>query len=286
MSPNHQPVLEVDPGSEVLFITKDCFSNQIRDEDDLFAAVEWEKVNPATGPLAVRGAAPGDTLVVDILSIDVGEQGAMVCVPGLGAAGHLITETETRIVPINAGHAVFNDKIKLPVKPMIGVIGTAPEREEIPCGTPGRHGGNMDTRQITAGTRLYLPVYVPGANLALGDLHAVMGDGEISVCGVEVPGQVKVKVNIIKDKQLEWPLLETEKDFHLITSAEDLDQAAEYAIQAALDFTLNHTDLELNGAISLLSIGAHLEISQVVDPLKTVRMRLPRRLFAADNYRF
>ena len=278
LSPKNPPVAVAEPGEEVIFETKDCFSNQIRTEKDLFASVGWATINPATGPLAVRGAEPGDVLVVDVLRIEVASQGVMVAVPGLGALGHLITESETKVVPIRDGKAIFNDVVALPIRPMIGVIGTAPEKEAVPCGTPGPHGGNMDTRLITEGARVYLPVFVPGANLCLGDLHAVMGDGEVVVCGVEIPGRVTVRVDVRKGRQLPSPMLETADAWYTIASAQDLDEAAQMALEHMLAFVRERTGLSLNHAGMLLSIAGHLEISQVVDPLKTVRMRLPKSI--------
>lgn len=278
LSPENPPVAVAEPGEEVIFETKDCFSNQIRTEKDLFASVGWATINPATGPLAVRGTEPGDVLVVDVLRIEVASQGVMVAVPGLGALGHLISESETKVVPIRDGKAIFNEVVALPIRPMIGVIGTAPEKEAVPCGTPGPHGGNMDTRLITEGTRLYLPVFVPGANLCLGDLHAVMGDGEVVVCGVEIPGRVTVRVDVRKGRQLPSPMLETADAWYTIASAQDLDEAAQMALEHMLAFVRERTGLPLNHAGMLLSIAGHLEISQVVDPLKTVRMRLPKSI--------
>ncbi|MEW6546802.1 MAG: acetamidase/formamidase family protein [Bacillota bacterium] len=275
LSPENPPVAVAEPGEEVVFETKDCFSNQIRSEKDLFASVNWATINPATGPLAVKGAEPGDVLVVDVLRIEIASQGVMVAVPGLGALGHLISEPETKVIPIREGKALFNETVAFPVKPMIGVIGTAPEKE-VPCGTPGPHGGNMDTRLITEGARLYLPVFVPGANLCLGDLHAVMGDGEVVVCGVEIPGRVTVRVDVRKARRLDSPMLETSDAWYTIASAKDLDEAAQMALEHMLAFVRERTGLSLNHAGMLLSIAAHLEISQVVDPLKTVRMRLPK----------
>ncbi|HHY94105.1 MAG TPA: acetamidase/formamidase family protein [Firmicutes bacterium] len=286
LSPDNRPVLEVEPGEQVVFETKDCFSNQIRTENDLFASVGWATINPATGPLAVKGARPGDVLAVDVVDIEVAEQGVMVAVPGLGALGHLIQDSETKIVPIRQGQAVFDDKVRLPVVPMIGVIGTAPEKEAVPCGTPGPHGGNMDTRHMGKGARLYLPVFVPGANLCLGDLHAVMGDGEVVVCGVEIPGRVTVRVDLFNGRQLSSPMLETADAIYTIASAADLDEAAQMALENMLDFVRSRTGLSLNDAGMLLSIAAHLEISQVVDPLKTARMRLPKTVAAAYGIRF
>jgi amidase len=286
LSPKNQPVAEVKPGDVIKFITMDCFSNQIKTERDLFSSIGWATINPATGPVAIAGAEPGDTLAVKINDIQVAEQGVMVTVPEMGALGKILSTTETKIVPIKDGKAIFNDKITIPIDPMIGVIGTAPEKEDIPCGTPGRHGGNMDTKLIKKGSTVYLPVFVPGAMLAMGDLHAVMGDGEVSICGVEIPGQVTVTVDLIKGKQEMWPILETPLAWYTIASAEDLDQAADSALNAMVDFLGKRADFKLNDLVSLLSIAGNLEISQVVDPLKTVRMGIAKEIVQNYNLKF
>lgn len=269
------------PGSTVQFFTKDCFSNQIKTEEDRAELVPWSSINPATGPLEVKGAEKGDTLIVKIENIEVPDQGAMSVAPGKGAYGRVVDKAETKIIKIKDNKAVFNEKLEIPLNPMIGVIGTAPEKEDIPTGTPGRHGGNMDTKLIRKGNTLYLPVFVEGAKLAMGDLHAVMGDGEVSICGVEVPGVVTVTVDLIKGKQEEWPVLETEDAWYMLASGKDLDEAADLALEGMLKFLQNRLPLSKNDIISLLSITGNLEISQIVDPLKTVRMSIPKYVLEA-----
>lgn len=285
-NPDNKPVAEVKSGDRIYFITKDCFSNQIRTEQDEFHMVEWSTINPATGPVAIFDAEPGDTLAVKIENIEVAEQGVMITGKGMGALGQFIEMPETKLISIKAGAAIFNSNISLPIEPMIGVIGTAPEKESIPCGTPGRHGGNMDTKLIKKGSILYLPVFVSGAMLAMGDLHAVMGDGEVSICGVEVPGKVTVTVELIKGVQEEWPVLETHDFWYIIASAEDLDIASDYALQAMLSFLRKRIKLNVNDIVSLLSIAGNLEISQVVDPLKTVRMGVRKDALKNLNVQF
>lgn len=113
----------------------------------------------------------------------------MVTSPGLGVLGEKITEAHTKIIPIKNGFAEFNEKIRLPLTPMIGVLGVAPAEGSVHCAVPGDHGSNMDTKLIKVGSKVYLPVFVSGANLALGDLHACMGDGELSGTGIETAGQ-------------------------------------------------------------------------------------------------
>ncbi|MCK9906268.1 acetamidase/formamidase family protein, partial [Frankia sp. Cpl3] len=132
-----------------------------------------------------------------------------------------------QMVPVENGEALLSEQLRIPINPMIGVIGTAPATEGISCGTPGDHGGNMDCKQIREGTTLFLPVNVPGALFALGDLHAAMADGEIAVCGVEIAGEVTVSLEVIKGKN--WPLPMAVNDGHLITiaSEKELDAAAD-----------------------------------------------------------
>jgi len=286
MNPHNPPVAEVDSGEIVVFETKDCFSNQIQTERDLFAAIGWATVNPATGPLAIRGAQPGDVLAVKILDIKVAQKGSMVAVPGMGALGSVITHPQTKIVPIVDGYAIFNEKVRIPVSPMIGVIGTAPGTGDIPNGTPGPHGGNIDTKLVAKGATVYLPVFVEGAKLAVGDLHAVMADGDVLICGVEVPGEVTLQADLVKGKSLQGPVLENDEGFYCIASAEDLDKATADAIDFAARFLKARLPLSINEIAMLMSITCNLQISQIVDPLKTARVEIPKNTFMAYGLSF
>ncbi len=215
MSAANQPVARVSSGETLVFETLDCFENQIQEECQYLSGIDWNHINPATGPVFVEGAMPGDLLKVHILDIRVAEKGTMTATPGEGAVGDLLTKEYTKIIRVKDGKAHFSDKIVLDARPMIGVIGTAPANgETIPTGTPGTHGGNMDNRRITKGTTLYLPVNVEGALLAMGDLHALMSDGEVLICGLEIPGEVEVTVEVVKDANLPVPVLVTENEEH------------------------------------------------------------------------
>lgn len=283
-SPENEPAAKARPGEEIVFETRDCFSNQIRTERDLLESVNWNEINPATGPVYIEGVHPGDTLKVVIEDIAVKDRGVMTTAPGEGALGYAIEYADTKIIPVENNVIAFNDKIMLPTDPMIGVIGTAPAYGEIPCGTPGRHGGNMDTRLIKKGAILYLPVFIEGAMLAMGDLHALMGDGEVSVCGLEIPGEVTVMVDVIKNRQEQWPVLETPSHWYIIASGESLDEGASLAAAAMLDMLKSRVPMSTNDLINLLSIAGSMEVCQVVDPLKTVRMGISKR--ALQNYNF
>mgnify|MGYP003377016366 CR=1 FL=1 len=161
---------------------------------------------------------------------------------------------------------------------MIGVIGVAPAGEKIPTGTPGHHGGNMDNNKITAGTVLYLPVFQPGALLAMGDLHACMGDGEICETGVEIAGTVTVTVEVLKNLTLPNPMLETKDTIYAIASELELKDAVKTAGDNMVDFVMKKTGLALDQANMLMSAVGNTEICQLVDPLITSRFGMPRAI--------
>jgi len=283
-SAENPPALRVEPGEELVIETQDCFSNQIRREDKLFATVGWEQVNPATGPIFVTDAEPGDILVADILEIIPAAQGVMVAVPGLGALGDQIREAQTKIIPLKGGLVLFNERVQIPLRPMIGVIGTAPGEGAVLNGTPGLHGGNMDCTLIAEGSKVYLLVEVPGALFGVGDLHAVMGDGEVVVCGVEVAGRVRVRLGLLKESRLPLPLVETMDLVATIFSDEDLDVAAQGAIDNMARLLTEQVGIPFNEAGMLMSTLGQLRICQVVDPLKTCRMEFPK--WVLERYGF
>ncbi|WP_291636390.1 acetamidase/formamidase family protein [Clostridium sp.] len=274
MDKDKPPVAEVETGIQISFETCDCFENQIQSQDTIINQLDWNRINPATGPVFVKGAMPGDTLVVKIENIKIGSQGVMLTGPNLGVLGDSLKENFVKILPIIDGKIEFSDKIKLPVNPMIGVIGTAPKTESISCGEPGVHGGNMDSKIIGIGSTIYLPVEVPGALLAMGDLHAVMGDGEVSVCGAEVPGEVTVTVEVIKGRPYCLPVVFTKEAVYTIASELSLDDAAVTATKNMVNMLVSKGMIEAE-AISLLSLSGNVQISQIVDPLKTARFELP-----------
>ncbi|MEE9402330.1 MAG: acetamidase/formamidase family protein [Desulfobacteria bacterium] len=282
MSSENEPVLFTPSGSTLLFETSDCFSNKIKGENQLFSSVGWDSINPATGPVYIEGAKPNDILKVEILDIAVAEKGVMTTAPDFGVFGDIVDKEFTKIVPIREGMAIFNDRIQIPVNPMIGVLGVAPAGEEVLTGTPGEHGANMDCKRLIEGSSLYLPVNVPGALLAMGDLHAVQADGEVVVCGVEIAGEVTVRVTILKDTVLPVPMLNEGDSIMTICSAELLDDAAKAATKNMHQFLMANLDMDLHEAGMVLSLLGNLKICQVVDPLMTARMEFPK--WVLDKY--
>jgi amidase len=274
------PALRVPAGATLELETADCFDDQVRGPGDVLAEVDWDRINPATGPVYVEGAGPGDVLSVLIERIDIGDQGVMAVAPGFGVLAEEFREQVSRIVPIGEGVAHIADGVAVPLRPMIGVIGVAPAGGPVPTASPGAHGGNMDTRLIGAGAVLYLPVVCAGALFAAGDLHAAMGDGEICGTGVEVAGRVTLRLDVRRDLEILNPVVETPEVVATIASAETLDAAAEAATRDMAALLTVRLGLTLEVAAMLMSAGGELQVSQVVDPLRTARFSLPKTTFA------
>lgn len=273
MNKENEAVLNVDSGETVVFETLDCFSGEVQTEADTVSGIDFSKVNPATGPLYVNGAKSGDTLKVTINRIDIADKGAVLTAPGLGMLSDGIEKEETAIAEVTADGTLYKGR-NLPLRKMIGVIGTAPAGEGVNTGTPHDHGGNLDTILIGEGATLYLPVEVDGALLAMGDLHSSMGDGEIMGSGLEVAGEVEVVVEVLKDSDLPLPLVETDEVVATLASRELMEDASKLAINNMVKYLTTNTDLTFNQAGMFLSLAGDLKVSQVVNPNKTMRVEV------------
>jgi len=277
MSKDHPAVLSVPSGSKLVFETNDALDGQIKDPSQGIASLDWERVNPATGPVAIEGAMPGDAIKVTIEKIQPTGNGVMAAIPGFGLFGGEVTAPSIRVMPLDGDAIPFSDEISLPMRMMIGVIGTAPAGDPIPCGTPGSHGGNMDCKKIAPGSTLYLPVFHPGGLLALGDVHACMGDGEIMGTGVECPANVTVTLTLKKGFTIPDPMLEAGEMIYSVASADTLENASRKAVGNIRAMVEKKMKLSSNDAGMLLSAVGQLEICQVVDPLMTVRFGMPKQ---------
>jgi amidase len=285
-SPANAPVCKVPSGAQVTIETMDCFANQLQAPEDTLDSMDWDRVNPATGPIFVAGAQPGDVLKVQIKKIKVSSQGVMATGENEGTLGAHMQGLFSKIIPIRDNYAIFDSKVSIPLKPMIGVIGVAPRDGEVNCGTPGSHGGNMDNTMIGENTTLYLPIFTEGALFALGDVHAVMGDGEIGVSGVEVPARVTVVLEVIKGLQLSNPVLENPESFSTIASAPTLDQAIDQATNDMASILAAKIDLSFPDVAMLMSAVGNTQICQVVDPLRTGRFVMPKWVLSRYDFQF
>lgn len=271
-----EPALVVPSGATVRVRTKDCFGNQVQRPEDELDEIDWDHINPATGPIFVEGAVPGGALKVTIENIEFDEQAASCTGEGEGVCGDRFKAWSTHLCKIDGDELVWDETLRIPLRPMIGVIGVAPAGEPVNCGTPGSHGGNMDNTAITTGASLYFPVYTEGALFGCGDMHAAMGDGEISVSGAEVAGFATVTLEALPALALTDPLIENATHLGVIASAESLDAAADRAVHEMVDLICDRTGKPADEVVMLLSLVADVEVCQMVDPEKTVRFMVPK----------
>lgn len=272
--PAQQPVAWGKSGETFVFECQDCYCGQLDRDRVEFGQMDMDFNNPATGPLFIEEAMPGDVLRVQILEIDIAPEGAMCARDGAGI--YQIEGCHCRRFPVDQGQILFDNGIRLPVRPMIGVIGTAPGQQQVSTTRPGEHGGNLDIREMNRGTTLYLPVNVPGGLLSMGDLHALQGDGETVICALEMEGTVTVKVDVLKNRpDIPTPFLVTQT--HYITTAADpsLDVCSVQAARKMHRFLQDHAGLSDAQAGMLLSLAGDLRISQVVNPAKGCMMTFP-----------
>ena len=276
-----QPVVTVDPGTVIEIETWDCFTGQVQSESDTLEKLDLARINSATGPIAVKGAMPGDSISVTLIDIKPGPQGAGMVIPEWGQLIHKAKSPTTRIFKVEGDTITMQSNgVTFPKRPMFGVIGVAPASGEIPTFAADRHGGNMDDNQNGIGATIHLPVFQPGGQLAIGDMHASMGDGEISGTGVEIGGTGIIKVDLIKGKAAGWPVTET-KDSWIThgTTADNIDEALKNAAEEAAKLLVDEWGFTMEDAFIFLSVAGDLGIAQYCHPSPgsvIAKMRVPK----------
>jgi amidase len=278
-SPDHPPAIRVQPGTTIVFETLDALDDQIHSDEDSASKIDLDHVNAATGPVYVEGARPGDTLVAEILDIQVWDWGAALIIPGFGFLQDTIPGPYTKVFRVEKdGSMRYGDRILLPLKPMIGTIGVAP-LEPITTLSSGAHGGNMDTTDIKVGCTVYLPVFVEGALFGVGDVHSAMGDGEVCGTGIECGAEVTIRLGLRQDFPIERPRIESPTEIMAVASAESLEEAIKIALQDMVGWLQRDQGLSLEEAYVLVSIAGDVRIGQIVDPVVTVRVAVPKGVF-------
>ena len=242
-----------------------------------------------TGPVYVEGAEPGDVLEVKILSIDL-----PIDYGYNGCSGYLPENCETglpsKIITLDRKKmtAEFLPGIVIPLKPFYGSIGIAPAPElgRVSSNPPGRHAGNLDNRELIAGSTLYIPVFAPGALFEIGDGHAAQGDGEVDQTAIETSLRGRLQLTVRKDMRLKWPRAETPTDYISMATDPDLVVATKTAIQEMVDFLVSEKRLTRHQAYQLVSIAGNVAVTQLVDkPNLGVHVRLPKSIFVTPSKR-
>ena len=280
-TPDLDPIATVEPGAELTVETRDSLDGAIQTDEDVLASVPAE-VNAATGPIEIDGASPGDVLAVEIEDVRVSEdRGRVITIDGFGLLdGHESIEApRTTITPVEEDAIVF-DGHEVPIDPCIGTIGVGTAGDTHTTLVPHDHGGNLDTTDMSAGNTAYFPVFQDGAMLAMGDSKAAMADGEMCGTGSEIATDVDVTVDVIDGDDVavdvERPLIETPDAWKTIASAETMEEACELANLDAIELLVSEHGFNETKAYKFSSLVGGLEISQVVDPLVTVRNAIPK----------
>ncbi|GHO50921.1 acetamidase/formamidase family protein [Ktedonospora formicarum] len=292
------PIARIQSGETVSFDTLDASCGQIGPEStaESIAALDFTRLDQVSGPVYVEGAEPGDTLEVEFLDIQPAQWGWTAIIPGFGLLADEFPDPALKIWHLEGGAdgwAEFAPGIRIPLSPFCGEIGLAPAavgpHSTIP---PYRHGGNMDTKHLTKGARLYLPVEVPGALFSLGDGHAAQGDGEVCGTAIETPMNVTVRLTTHKDMQVKEPQFITSGPLtertntapYYVTDgiAPDLLEATRKAIRHMVEHLQKTYGLSRSDAYMLCSVAVDLKICEVVDmPNFLVGAFFPLSIFTA-----
>jgi len=260
--PNMEPVLEVEPGSMITLETNDCFTGQIQSEADLVTAIDFQRINSATGPIAVRGAEPGDSLIVELLEVRPAERGFATLIPGIGQLIGQVQAPLTQVFRVEGDTVHMNDRISFPLRPMVGVIGVATESETLFNGFAGQHGGNLDNHLHGPGAKVYLPVRQP------------------CLTGVEIAGEVTIRVDLLKGKQGTWPVTELASSWVVHgTAGADFMEALDRAVEEGARFLVDQWGFTIEEAFIFLSVACDANICQACRPQKfstIARVSIPK----------
>jgi acetamidase/formamidase len=275
------PVLEIDPGDVVVVETDDFAGGQIgrgSTSADLLE-LDFDAIYPLAGPIAVRGARPGDALAVEILGFDLPEWGWACIIPGFGLLPREeFPEPVLRVFDLTEGdRTTLAPGVRIPVEPFCGTMGVpGAGMRGTPIPPPHAGGGNMDCRHLTAGTTLYLPVAVAGGLLSLGDAHAAQGDGEVAISGIECAMRTRLRVDVVPGLELPAPQLRrppgslTPRVDHggwygTLGVEPDLMEASRAAVRAMIAHLARERGLAPPDAYVLCSLAGDLKICEVVD---------------------
>ena len=236
-----------------------------------------------TGPIYVEGAQPGDVLEVNVLSVDLAlDYGYNGCSGFLPDNCDKALPAKIIALDRKTMTAEFLPGIVIPLRPFFGSMGVAPAADagRVSSNPPGRHAGNLDNRELVAGSTLYIPVFVPGALFEVGDGHAAQGDGEVDQTAIETSLRGRLRLTVRKDMKLAWPRAETSTDYISMATDPDLMIATRGAIQEMIDFLVAEKRLTRHQAYQLVSIAGNVAVTQLVDkPNHGVHVRLPKSIF-------
>ena len=288
------PRVRIQPGDTVVFETQEASDDQIKPDSttEVLNTLSFDPIHPLTGPVYVEGAAPGDELEVEILSLQHKGWGWSAVIPGFGLLADDFPQPYLHHFKLEGANCWFSPDICIPFEPFCGTMGVAPAgSERIDTMPPRENGGNLDIRHLTPGTRVFFPVLAPGALFSCGDCHSAQGDGEVNGCAIESAMTVTLRFNLVKgarlpDLQFITPpgrkLTVTDEAGYYVTNANgpDLFKDAQQAIRYMIDYLAATRGLTREQAYTLCGSAVDLKISQIVDaPNYSVSAYLPLSIF-------
>ena len=279
-----EPVLTVESGAVIEAFTEEATDGQLTPEsgiDDLMN-LSFDPIHPLTGPVFVEGAEPGDVLAVTLHEVDIMDWAWTAILPGFGFLAEDFTEPYLKTYEFEEGdeYVIFNENIRIPMRPFAGVLGVAPDTDSLLSTIPPRaNGGNMDDPNMVEGTTVYLPVFVEGALFSIGDAHVTQGLGEVCGTAVEAPMRFIYELNVIKDRSIQEPQYETD-DYYAVTAfATTIDEATKKAVRFMIDYLVEEQGMDRNDAYALCSLAGDLKIAEVVDvPHMLVTMHMSKEV--------
>jgi amidase len=274
LDPEHPPAASIRSGEELIVETWDAFEGA----RNAAALSEQTLRGPATGPIYVEGAQPGDALRVEFISITPWGDAVHLVRPGRGFLDEEFTGAYATVMSIDDGHVVVRGRIRLPLAASMGFVATTPTYRQSTASDSGAYGGDFDMKELCAGSTLYLPVFVPGGLLAMGDCHAVVGDGAVAGTGAECGAEVHVRVTVEKGVRLTGPRALTADHLVILGYGEELGPAMKQAVRGMVDYLVHEKGLAPYDAYTLLSLAGDIRVSRTFRPISPVKMMLSRKV--------
>ncbi|KAF5368101.1 hypothetical protein D9758_004383 [Tetrapyrgos nigripes] len=295
-----EPVLRVKSGETVTFDCLDASNGQVTADSrvEAISSMVFSQLDQVNGPIYVEDAKAGDTLKIEVLSIETADWGWTALIPGFGLLHDEYTEPALKIWKLNKeeGYAWFDEEkgIKIPLKPFAGEMGVAPGKNgafsTIP---PYNTGGNVDTKHLRVGSTFYLPIEVDGALFSMGDGHAAQGDGEVCGTAIETPIKAQVRLTVMKDRPYTKtphfrtsPVTVYDEEYYCTTGVDsDIREATRSALRHMIKYLCEEHKLESVAAYMLCSVAGDLRMHEVVDmPNYVIGMMLPKSIFSQAKY--
>jgi amidase len=274
LDPDNRPAATIRSGDELIVETWDAFEG-VRD-----AALLSERalLGPATGPIYVDGAQPGDALRVELIGITPWGDAVHLVRPGRGFLEEEFNQPYATVLSIDGGDVVVARRIRIPLAASVGFVATTPTYRQSTASDSGPYGGDFDMKELCAGCTLYLPVFVPGGLLALGDCHAVVGDGAVAGTGAECAAEIQIRVTVEKGMRLTSPRALTANHLIVLAYGEQLGPAMKQAVRAMVDYLMQEKGMDPYDAYTLLSLAGDIRVSRTFRPISPVKMMLSRRV--------